>query len=306
MSKLMTTMKNSTAKALGKCKQYSPEALIVLGITGMVVATVMACRATLKVEEIIDETKEHLDNVHKVASDPEMVEKYSPEDARKDTAIVYTRAAWKLVKLYGPSIAVGTVSIFAICKSHNILKQRNVALASAYAALDKGFRSYKERVAERFGEDVEKEIRYGVKAEEITRVIEENGKEKEVTETINIIDEYNLGPYSKCFDEGCYGWSKDAEQNLLFLKEQEQWANNQLRARGYLTLNQVYRALGIPETNAGMVIGWRYRPGDDAYHNFVDFGIYNIRRKANRDFVNGYERSIFLDFNVDGNIYGTI
>ena len=180
--------------------------------------------------------------------------------------------------------------------------------ASAYSTLDQSFKKYKERVAERFGEDVEKEIRYGLAAKEVEKIVEgKDGKEKKVKETVMVADcPYEVSPYAKFFDETCINWSKDADQNLMFLRQQEQYANNRLVARGHLTLNEVYEALGIPETNDGMVIGWVYRPGDNAYANHVDFGIYNIHRKSNREFVNGYERSILLDFNPDGNIYGSI
>lgn len=34
--------------------------------------------------------------------------------------------------------------------------------------------------------------------------------------------------------------------------------------------------------------------------NFIDFGVFDGDRPRARDFVNGYERSILLDFNVDG------
>ena len=58
--------------------------------------------------------------------------------------------------------------------------------------------------------------------------------------------------------------------------------------------------LGFPPIKAGQVVGWLYDcknpnfKGDD----FVDFGIFNVDYEPNRDFVNGYERNIILDFNV--------
>ena len=60
--------------------------------------------------------------------------------------------------------------------------------------------------------------------------------------------------------------------------------------------------LGIPATRAGQQVGWIYDKNDPNKDNFVDFGIYDTNRPSNRDFVNGYERTILLDFNVDGNI----
>ena len=306
MNKLFESMRRGASIAVTKVKKYSPEILVVAGIGGLITATVLACKATTKAEEIITETRENLDNVHKLQdAEPET---YTDEDARKETVTIYAKTAIKFAKLYGPAVLLGAVSVGAICQSHHIMRKRNLALASAYSTLDQSFKKYKERVAERFGEDVEKEIRYGLAAKEVEKIVEgKDGKEKKVKETVMVADcPYEVSPYAKFFDETCINWSKDADQNLMFLRQQEQYANNRLVARGHLTLNEVYEALGIPETNDGMVIGWVYRPGDNAYANHVDFGIYNIHRKSNREFVNGYERSILLDFNPDGNIYGSI
>ena len=306
MNKLFESMRRGASIAVTKVKKYSPEILVVAGIGGLITATVLACKATTKADEIIAETRESLDHVHKCQdAEPET---YTDEDARKDTVTIYAKTAFKFAKLYGPAVLLGAASVGAICQSHHIMRKRNLALASAYSTLDQGFKKYKERVAERFGEDVEKEIRYGLAAKEVEKIVEgKDGKEKKVKETVMVADcPYEVSPYAKFFDETCINWSKDADQNLMFLRQQEQYANNRLVARGHLTLNEVYEALGIPETNDGMVIGWVYRPGDNAYANHVDFGIYNIHRKSNREFVNGYERSILLDFNPDGNIYGSI
>ena len=45
-------------------KKHSPEILVVSGIVGMVGAGALACKATLKVNEIVDEQKETNDEIH--------------------------------------------------------------------------------------------------------------------------------------------------------------------------------------------------------------------------------------------------
>ena len=75
-------------------------------------------------------------------------------------------------------------------------------------------------------------------------------------------------------------------------------ANDKLHAHGHLFLNEVYDMLDIPRSKAGQVVGWVHTKEKPAY---VDFGIFETYKK-NRDFVNGYERCILLDFNVTGNI----
>ena len=111
--------------------------------------------------------------------------------------------------------------------------------------------------------------------------------------------EFRFSDYAKFYDAGCNGWDKDPEVSRMFLHCQQNYANEMLRRKGYLFLNDVYELLGIPRTRAGQVVGWIYSEYNVTGDNFVDFGIYN---KYNADFVNGYVKTAVLDFNVDGNI----
>lgn len=319
----MNNMSRTFHKVGFQLKKHSPEIMIVAGVTGTVVSAVMACKATTKVHDILEESKTKVNQVHEVLANDDLryeevkqedgalvrVEKYTEEDSKKDLAVIYLQTGIKFAKLYGPSIVLGAVSITSILASHNIMRKRNVALAAAYTAVDKSFKGYRSRVIERFGEELDKELRYNIKAKEIeTTVTDENGEEKVVKETVQVSDTTPTfySDYARCFDDGCTGWTKNAEMNLMFLRRQQDWANERLKARGYLFLNEVYESLGIPRTKAGQVVGWIYDTKNPNGDNYVDFGIYNIHIEKNRDFVNGYERSIWLDFNVDGNILDLI
>ena len=68
----------------------------------------------------------------------------------------------------------------------------------------------------------------------------------------------------------------------------------------------MYDLLGIQRTSAGQVVGWIYDESNPIGDNYVDFGIYDLHDEAKRNFVNGYERTILLDFNVDGDILNMI
>lgn len=319
----MNNITRTFHKAGFQLKKHSPEIMLVAGVAGTVASAVMACKATTKVHDILEESKSKVNQVHEVLANDELryqevkqedgalvrVEKYTEEDSKKDLAVIYLQTGLKFAKLYGPSILLGAVSITSILASHNIMRKRNVALAAAYTAVDKSFKGYRSRVIERFGEELDKELRYNIKAKEIeTTVTDENGEEKVVTEIVKVAEpsDHLYSDYAKCFDNGCTGWTKDAEMNLFFLKRQQDYANERLRARGYLFLNEVYESLGIPKTKAGQVVGWIYDTKNPNGDNYVDFGIYNIHNEQAREFVNGYERSIWLDFNVDGNILNYI
>ena len=289
-------------KAGLKLKKHSPEILVVGGVVGLVTSGVMACKATTKLSAILDDSKEQIELFDKVAANPEMVkEEYTVEDAEKDKKIVRVQTAVKVAKLYAPSIAVGVVSIGAIFASNNIMRKRNVALGAAYATVDRAFKDYRNRVVDRFGEELDKELRYNLKTKEVKETIEdENGKKKTVKRNIKYMDSAMPSEFAVIYDDGCAGWTKDPEDNKFFLIQQQRYANERLKRRGYLSLNEVYELLGFPSTKAGQVVGWLYDCKDPNYKgdNFVDFGLYNVDCEPNRDFVNGYERNIILDFNV--------
>lgn len=285
-------------------KKHSPEILIAAGVVGVVSSAVMACKATTKLSGILDEQKEQLDQVNNYVKDHGYNEKYTEEDHKKDTAIITVQSGVKIAKLYAPAVALGTLSLGAILTSNNILRKRNVALAAAYTAVDRSFKEYRGRVIERFGKELDRELRYNIKAKEVEEVVvNPDGTEtieKKVVEVADNPNEYS--DYARFFDVGNDNWTKDPEFNLMFLKRQQDYANDKLKEQGYLFLNDVYTMIGIPKTKAGQVVGWVYDEKNPIGDNYVDFGIYNLHRQANRDFVNGYERTILLDFNVDGDI----
>lgn len=286
-------------------KKYSPEILVGVGIAGTVASAVIACKETTKAGDILDEMNDELDKIHEVSSMNR--EDYTEQDCKKDTAIVYLQTGIKFVKLYAPSVILGTLSITSILAGHNILRKRHVALAAAYAGIDKSFKEYRNRVIEKFGKELESELRYNLKTQEIETVTMDNdGNETTITETVSVADPNGYSDYARFFDDGCLGWTKDPEDNLRFLKIQQTYANEKLKKQGYLFLNDVYGMLGIPVTKAGQCVGWVYDEKNPVGDNFVDFGLYDISKPVVRNFVNGYERTILLDFNVDGNILDLI
>ncbi len=306
-----TEIVNSLTRTLYKTKfqlkKHSPEILAVAGVAGVVTSGVMACKATTKLNDIVDDAKNQIDSVHGVLDGKIKIKEgteYTETDAKKDLTIIYIQTGVKVAKLYGPSIVLGALSITALLSSNNILRKRNVALAAAYATVDKSFKDYRGRIIERFGEDLDKEIKYNLKTKEVeeTVIIDEKGKKKKVKETINVMDPNDISDFARIYDDGCAGWQKDPEANLMFLKLQQAHANDKLKAQGYLFLNDVYEMLGIPKTKAGFMVGWLYDEKQPVGDNFVDFGIYNVNNERSNAFVNGYERNILLDFNVDGNI----
>ena len=264
----------------------------------------MACKATLKLDDILAESKETRDKIKEVAENPRYEKEYSPEDAKKDLTVNYAQTAMKIAKLYAPAVILGSASLGCLLASNDILRKRNAALSAAYMTVDKSFKEYRQRVVDKFGEEVEKEIRYNIKAMEVENVVaNEDGSETVVVEESKVMDPNLYSDYAKFFDEFNPNWQNDPEYNLMFLRAQQQYANDLLKAKGRLFLNEVYDMLGLERTKAGQVVGWVYNPENPTGDNFVDFGIYDMSRERVRAFVNGYEPSILLDFNVDGDVW---
>lgn len=308
-NEIMNTVSRSMHKIGFKLKKHSPEILIVAGAVGAVTSAVMACKATLKVNEVIDEAKDTIDAIHEAVEvgENKAGTVYTEEDGKKDLSLTYLQTGVKLAKLYGPAVILGTLSITAMVSSSVILKKRNVALMAAYTTLDKGFKEYRGRVIERFGKDLDRELRYNIKAKEVEEtVVNEDGSTETVKKTVNVVDPTSISDYAVIYDDGCTGWSKDPELNKFFLKSQERYANDRLKAKGHLFLNEVYDMLGVPRTKAGQIVGWVYDEKHPNGDNFVDFGMFDVHDDRKRDFINGYERNIVLDFNVDGPIVDLI
>lgn len=298
-TEIMKSVNGVASKTIMKLKKHSPEILVVAGIAGTVVSAVLACKATTKVAEILDETKGTLDTIHEgMETGAINGQEYTTEDGKKDTVVVYAQTGMKLAKLYGPAIILGTLSITSILASNNILRKRNVALGAAYAAIDKSFKEYRGRVIERFGEQVDTELKYGIKAKkfEEIEVDTETGKEKKVKKTVMVADPNLQSDYAVYFDSKSRNYETNPDYNRMFLKAQQAFANDKLQTRGHLFLNEVLDDLDLPRTHAGQIVGWT-KDGPDGY---VNFRIVEVERETEDG---RHEPALLLDFNVEGNIW---
>lgn len=304
---------NKATRSLNKVKwtfkKYSPEILIVGGVVGTVVTTVMACKATTKLEAILEDGRakeaelidlaENSEELNKETESGEIINVYTEEDLKKDLAVTKLQTGIKVARLYAPAVGVGVMSIAAILGGYKIIHKRNVALTAAYNVVNQGFKDYRKRVVDRFGEELDKELRYGLQAKEVEeKVVNEDGTETVVKKNVNIV----TGPYSYLYTVGNTGWQKDANKNKVFLIQLQSWWNDKLKAEGVVTLNQVLASLGFQQTQEGLVVGWIYDKNNEKGDNFIDFGMFEATENCDR-FNEGYEPSIWLDFNVDGNIY---
>lgn len=278
------------ARSALKLQKSSPKLLFAAGIAGVATSTVLACRATLKLEKTLDDVQVKVADVKNLKGS---TKGYPTNEYSRDLAYVYAQGAVRIGKLYAPAVAVGSLSVAALTGSHVVLTRRNAALTAAYAAVSKAYDEYRDRVREEVGDEKELRLRHAIKLEDIS----EGGKKKELGPVAN---PNQWSSYARFFDEYSRNWVKNAEYNRLFVECQQRYLNDKLQAQGHVFLNEAYDALGIPRSSAGAVVGWVIGKDGD---NYIDFGMYTA---YNSPFINGDERSILLDFNVDGVIYDKI
>ena len=296
-------------------KAHSPEILVVSGTIGVVVSAVLACRATLKAKEVVDTTRNMLDDIHEAAENAvienngEIIEEYTDKDRKKDITSTYLKMGASFAKLYAPSVILGTFSLVSILTSHRILQRRAALISAAYTAVDGSFRQYRSRVIDRFGEDVDKELKNGIKAQTFVEKIKgADGKETESQTTVPVLDPHEqCDEYTRFFDNSSHNWTQSPEYNMTYLRAQEAYFNQKLIANGYVFLNDVLNTLDLKVSSVGQIVGWIYDPENPKHRgdNFIDFGIYNVNIPETADFVNGYTPSVLLNFNVDGPIINT-
>jgi len=283
-------------------KRHAPTILTVGGTVATVAGTVMACKSTLKVDEVLkarEDEKAKIEQAHEAG-----LEGYSEKDYKKDLVICKTNTAKDLIKLYWPSVTLTLAGVAGILSGHGMMQKRNAALAAAYVAVDGAFKDYRNRVRSALGDAKEHEFRFPLveKEEVVDKVNPDTGEVEQETQKTTIVDPNSHSVYARFFDARNKNWRDDHEDNLVFLKQRQNWCSDRLRSRGYLFLNEVYEELGIPASKEGAVVGWIYS-GDGRYgDNFVDFGIFDPKNGSAREFVNGYEDAVLLDFNVDGYI----
>ena len=291
LTKLPAGLSTKIGKGLLTVRKYSPETLTVVGVAGIVTSAVLIAKATLKVQPVVNEIKGDVDAL-KSARTEENAQEINQAIVRR-----YAAGSYDVAKVYFPSVTLGLAGLGCVLSAQGIMRRRNIALAAAYKTVETSLAEYKKRMVEELGEEKAESIFRGETTEEIT-----NDEGEKVT--VTRVDPNRVSQYARCFcKESSSAWEPEATYNLMFLRSQQAYFNNILQHRGYVYLNEVYKALGFEPSRAGQVVGWKLGENED---NYVDFGIYDADSSQKRMFINGDERSVWLDFNVSGVILDTL
>lgn len=284
----------AVGRASLQASKNSPKYLFVGGVVGVVGATVLACKATLKVEDVLVEHQKIMLDIKTVQHAT-----YSEQDRQHDRTLLFVKTTVTLVKLYGPAIILGSLSIAAITKSHTILTERNAALSAAYAGLDATFGQYRDRVRKALGDDEEEKIYRDAR----TTVEKIDGQKVKTS-----VGGGNGGIYSELYSaDTTHNFHVGShEANIMTLRQRENYLNDRLRMRGHLYLNEALEELGFDHTEEGSVVGWLWKPEDTSHsgYSFVSLGCWgDDERTSINPLMMNSEDGIFLDFNVVGEIY---
>ena len=225
----------ATSKLVGRTgfilNKYSPEILMGLGIIGAVTSTVLACRATLKINSVIEVANKDIEKIKFVREQIKDEEVFPKQEYVQELTVAYVQKAINIGKLYAVPVAVGAVSIGCLLGSHHILNTRSAAFLGAYKMIDEAFKSYRQRVVNAIGPEKESLIRMGVKEETQTDVVaDENGKKTKVKKVIQTPDGVKPEDYTRVFAKGNPYWQHNLMLNEAFLKSKENYFNGIGRA----------------------------------------------------------------------------
>lgn len=264
MSNIALKNLSKTVNSFGMIiKKNLPTILTMTGVLGVTGAGIAACVVTAKkLPGTMEEAKKIIEEAR------ESDEKERP----KNLTFAYAKAGLKFIKLYGPYVAIEVMSVGMIFKSDDIMHQRNEALSAMCVSLDTLFNEYRGRVKDKYGEDVDHEMRYGIHEEDVTSV-DENGKE--IKEKTKVLPKLSPEDVSIVFDSSNPNWEKNEDYRMVFLHDIQRYSNDELHTRGHIFVNDIYRKLGAKETKPGSILGFI----DDG-KTVIDFGLNQYSEKV--------------------------
>jgi hypothetical protein len=279
-------------------KAHAPTIMVTGGVVAMGAGSVIACKKTLRIEEVLEKHTTDLERIEEGAS--LKLASYTPEIARNDRIKVYSRAALDLTKMYAVPGVIFIGGAALVFGGHRIMMKRNATLAIAFTALEQAFQKYRERARDAMGSDFDQAMMSGYVTKEI---IDEEGNVKTIA-TRDWDGDPNGDPYNRVFEQGASSqWVPDLGINKMFVNCQEQLAQKLLIARGHLWLSEVYQSLGFPENDISRVVGWKVTRLPDGSKDIpvVSFG---LDKPHPDDWKYNKEHAIYLDFNCHGLIVG--
>lgn len=247
---------NKVAKGFSK---NSPLILTVTGVIGIGATAVLAYKSRSRVEAIIEEVEETRKDEERINELIDLQDRLTDEE---ETELSYLQENYvpvskavvirDLAGAVALPVVTGVASLACVTLSWYIMNNRLLTVSGALATATAEHVYYKRKVADRFGEEVERELSTPVHKVE-AEYTDEKGKKK--TGEVNVKDTLE-SLEGRWFDESMEYTSDDFSYNKAFVESVAEKLGVQFMNRGFLTLNQVYDALGFPRSRAGALMGW--------------------------------------------------
>lgn len=276
-----------------------------------IAAVVVMAKQAPKAEKVLVPANKKVAKLKEELNNNELImnNQVYPEEHKKEIRKIQRQTAISLVKIYALPVIFTGASLAFMGGSYKIMKDKEIALGAAYVTLDNAFKSYRGRVKEKFGEEVENGIFRDARDEKVTKqIIDKKGNIKEVEEVVN--KTHGGGAWEIFFDATSSLYAKDGRANYETLLARRAILQQKLESDGYLFLSDVFDELMLDKTvidkdllKASRVVGWIFDPKDPNKSNWVDFGISNRRGEYNevgRDLFDKIESCCWLSFNPDG------
>lgn len=245
-------------------KKHKSDIMLGAGILSSVTGTVLACRSTLKVDDILDLASCKKDEIEEVALT--CPDEYTEKDKKDDLLKLKVKTAGSIVKNYLPAALFTFVGYGLIIKSHCVIEAEKRELAQEIATITASYLAYRNNVKEQLGEDADRAFLTGRKVKIET---DENGEiiKKEITNDIS------SQRFMYVIDES----SRIYDRNLSILLGEfnfaEREANDKLNNLGVMTVADVKRIFGIytTPTSEELRYGWRKNAGTRDPKILVEF-----------------------------------
>lgn len=305
----MTTMSRLVGKTKLSAIKNAPTLAIGAGVFGLVGAVYLSGKAAIKTQDILAEHREEMKQEDDAYEEVIVIRQDDPEACPEVTEKTHNAAKLsismqtgvKVLKAYGPTLAVAGLSIVAIVYGRNIFQKRLTSLAAALQITTATLERYRTAVAEETGEEKEAEIYKSATMKHLERMANQIDSLEEAHSARNKV---SRTAFARWFDQSNSMWTNQPGENRFLIANSQNYFNDILHRRGYVFLNEVYTHLGFQPVPEGQTMGWVRN--SDFPDTVIDFDVFNSQSSESRAFVNDLTPNVLLDFHGASYILGEL
>lgn len=228
---------------------------------------VMACKATLKVDAVLDAHKERMARIEaaKAISDENGDGSFTEKDVKQAKFEAYRDTTFEFIKLYGPAFAVGMSGVGLMQSAFYITERRRATAVAALTSLDQMYQNLLASANEQ-----EIDITHNP-----TTVITDAPKKGEEPQEQLVFDmDKESDPFFFIFDSDNPNWT-----NSGFLLNERFLATTldafNYRLSGYKTpqvwINNILKSFDMEEKDYGYFYGYNALAGDTIVYEIIPF-----------------------------------